>query len=143
MPGKAQLAITQLDGSKIYLWTRFLGNHLPAIVQSTLKRSTVPWRDHAMLASLLHDEMTQYQPSSILTMGISTLPQDGAHYPTIILDTFRQVAMTRGEDATGMDQEPWASRCGRTRSFAQICDDRRVSWAMFDPLPSERIMDAA
>lgn len=90
MGDRSNIVVKQPDGSSVWLYGHWMGEDSINIVHDVLSRKQ-RWSDHAYLARMLFNKMTEGSPDSETGYGISTSMCDN-EYPIIVLNPSLQTA---------------------------------------------------
>ena len=90
MGDRSNIVVKQPDGSSVWLYGHWMGEDSIRIVHEVLSRKQ-RWADHAYLARMLFNKMTEGSIDGETGYGISTTMQDN-EYPIIVLNPSLQTA---------------------------------------------------
>ena len=86
MGDRANIAIEQGDGTRVWLYTHWRGSELPATLQAALRRGEDRWCDGPYLARIIFEEMIRGDQGSLTGFGITTSEADNDGYPILVVD---------------------------------------------------------
>lgn len=129
MGDRANIAIEQGDGTRIWLYTHWAGYDLPKTLHAAIKRGTDRWDDTPYLARIIFCEMVKNSLDDLTGYGITTSMTDN-EYPLLVVDPDKQVI--RVEHAPDRTRD---NACiGKTFTMEAFRDLKDVSWKVLDSL---------
>ena len=91
MGDRGQIAISQGDGTCVYLYSHWDGSRLPEILKSALIRGKNRWGDSCYLARIIFCEMVKGREMEETGFGIDTAVHDDVYQPIPTLDCGTQM----------------------------------------------------
>ena len=121
MGDRANIAIKQPDGGRIWLYTHWRGYETPEILQDAIKRAPDRWTDYQYFARIVFDSMTQGDRSTT-GFGITNHMGDNER-PILVVDCDK--CLITVENGIGHDTDKPAAKTFSFEAFAAIID---ISW---------------
>ena len=122
MGDRANIAVVQHDGSRVWLYTHWDGYDLPEVLRAALDRGRDRWEDAAYLARIIFCQMTKGQEMETTGFGISTRICDNER-PVLVVDCERGMVTVERDG-----REP---RVLREIGFAAWCDPATdIRWSV-------------
>lgn len=114
MGDRANVVIVDGEFSKVFLYTHWGGSELPALVQTSLKRSGSRWNDAPYLTRAIFCDMVKGDEEGLTGYGISSRMCDNEH-PLIVLDAKAQTVTFETEDGVELRKLSFADYCAETQ----------------------------
>lgn len=115
MGNRANVAVQESEGKRVYLYTHWQGQELPETLRRALARNQ-RWDDPQYLARIIFCEMVKGNEASDTGFGITACVHDGESR-VILVDCEKQEVSLEGKEGTGvgfsafadLDEATWSS----------------------------------
>lgn len=129
MGDRANIAIEQGDGTRVWLYTHWSGHELPQMLHTALKRGKERWKDTPYLARIIFADMIDGREQDLTGFGITTTMTDNEHLVLVVDPAKTEVRIEQAAD------RPRSNPClGKALSFEQYCALPEATWTALDAL---------